>query len=92
MRTYRLSSESDRLGICNYEKKDEDIIFDEVLSILKNTKNIAMDEPKEYPYCDMADGECEQGHFVLIYDLNYGTEIKGDSKDVLDYLEQVLNV
>lgn len=92
MKTYRLESNPDSLGICNYEKREENIIFNEVISILSNNKTIAIDEPKEYPYCDMANGKCKQGHFVVIYDFNYGTEIKSDSRKVLDYLEQVLNI
>ena len=91
MKTYRMDSEPTRLGICNYERKDDEIIFHELMDILNKDKNIILSEKKEFPYCDIIDGNCEKGTFVVIYDLNYGSEIKSDSKDVLDYLEQVLD-
>lgn len=92
MKTYRLSSDPYGLGIFNYDKKDEEIVFNKVLSVLNSNKNISMDESKEYPYCDMADGACKHWHFDVVYDLNYGIEIKADSKAALDYIENILNV
>lgn len=91
MKTFKTKNSQDRLGICNFERKDEADVFTEVINILQKTKNVLLGSKRTMPYCDIIEGKCNEGNFTIIYDLNYGVEIKSDLQNVMAFLEKTLN-
>lgn len=90
MKTYRDPKNPLRMGICNFERVDEEKLFRSVLDSLGKAENTEMGEEKEYPYCLMVEGKCHTGSFTVIFDFVEGTEISCDNEETFDFLKDML--
>lgn len=91
MKTYRVNSQPNKLGICNYERKEEQVIFNDVWKILKQVPTIFLSDLEEFPYLNAIKGKLNNKNFVLILDFNYGVSIDSDDMEALNDLEKILN-
>jgi len=89
MKTFRYSKNPLRLGICNFERVDEEKLFRYVLDFLGKNEEVELEKVKEYPYCQMVDGKCHTGTFTVVFDFVEGTEITCGNHETISFLEEI---
>ena len=90
MKIYRDPKNSLRMGVCNFNRVDEEKLFHSALDTMKKANDTNLGEEKEYPYCRMVEGKCPVGGFTVIFDFVEGTEIACDNEEKFDFLKNIL--
>ena len=91
MKLYQMSNEPNRLGFTNYERIDEEILFQDILTQLKSDSRVEVGEKQigpseDYYYCNI-----NGRPFILFFDIDYGTEIYSNDVDALRELKEMCN-
>lgn len=83
MKVYQLDNDPKRIYFTNYDRLDEDVIFQQIYSMLKKGKDIAVGEKQIGPSEDFY--KCQIGYlpFILYYDIDYGTSIHAERKETI---------
>ena len=90
MKIYRDLKNPLRMGICNFERINEEELFRSVLESIRKAEGTECGEEKEYIYCRMVEGKCSAGRFTIIFDFVEGTEISCDNEAAFCFLKDVL--
>lgn len=84
MKIYRDPKNSLRMGVCNFNRVDEEN-FSFCSRYHEKANDTNLGEEKEYPYCRMVEGKCPVGGFTVIFDFVEGTEIACDNEETFDF-------
>lgn len=91
MRTFRTQDDKNKLFFTNYKRIDEEIVFNEIMQILKDNPNIKISDKEIAPSEDMYRCSISDKGFELIFDIDYGGYIYSNSEKTLEILEKILN-
>lgn len=91
MKTFRINGDANHLYLQNFERKEEELIYDEVKERLSKNQDVGIEETVQGPYCDMNKGHYQDKEFALVLDFSDGVFLHSDDKDCLDALELILN-
>lgn len=91
MRTYRTEKEKNKLFFTNYERIDDEIVFNQIVSILSENPLILIGQKKIGPLEDLYLCKLRHEHFELVFDINYGGLISSKSEMVINQLEKIIN-
>lgn len=91
MKVFQESDRPDNLEFTNYERIDEELLFNQIMSKLNKNPNIVIGNkivcPSEDLYHSSIDGE----KFTLCYDIDYGSSIHCESKAAVEKLKIYFN-
>jgi len=91
MRVYKLSDEKDKLYFTNYNRVDDEIVFNQVKDILIKNPMINIGDKIIGPSEDIYKCNISGQSFELIFDIDYGGLIHSNSEEALKILEDILN-
>lgn len=86
-----MKSQEDKLFFTNYQRLDEEVIFSEIMNILRNTPSIRIGEKNIFPSEDIYKCNILNEEFELVFDIDYGGYIRSSSKKALEKLQNILN-
>ena len=92
MKTFQLDNEPNRLCFTNYNKIDEEVLFQNIFKTLKNCKDIEIGRKHIGPSEDLYDCKLSDFSFTLVYDIDYGTYIQVDDVKIIPMLETLFEV
>ena len=88
MRTFQIDSEPKCLYFTNYNRIEEEILFQNVLSKLESCKEIEIGRKQIGPSEDLYKCKWSDLAFCLVYDIDYGTYIQADDEKVIQRLKK----
>ncbi|MCI6782418.1 MAG: hypothetical protein MR594_02125 [Lachnospiraceae bacterium] len=88
MRTFQIDSEPKRLYFANYNRIEEEILFQNILAKLESCKEIEIGRKQIGPSEDLYKCKWSDLSFCLVYDIDYGTYIQADDEKVIQRLEK----
>lgn len=91
MRTFRLSGKPNHLEFTNYERKNEKVIFHEIMSLLQKNSDIAIGDKQTGPSEDYYECTISGLSFTLMNDINYGLSIYSKESKALEMLIEYLD-
>lgn len=91
MRTFRTQYDKNKLFFTNYKRIDEEIVFNEIMQLLKDNPDVKISDKEIAPSKDMYKCSISDEGFELIFDIDYGGYIYSDSEKILEILEKILN-
>lgn len=90
MKTYQLDNKPRELYFTNYDRVDEDILFQQVLTKFKKNHHIEIGEKEVFPSEDLYRCKVLGTSFLLIFDIDYGTSIQADDIETIQKLQEIL--
>lgn len=91
MRVYKLSDKKNQLYFTNYNRVDEEIVFNQVKDILSKNPIINIGDKTIGPSEDIYNCTISGQSFELIFDIDYGGLIHSNSQKTLKILEDIIN-
>lgn len=91
MRVYKNQNQKDKLWFTNYKRLDEEIVFNDIMNILKNVNSVSIGNKVVGPSEDIYRCNISNEEFELVFDIDYGGYIQSNSEKALDILEKILN-
>ena len=91
MRTYQTKNSKDKLFFTNYNRIDEQVVFDEIVGILKRNPCIILGEKTIGPSEDIYKCKISDEKFELVFDIDYGGYIQSESEKAIKEIENILN-
>lgn len=91
MKAIQMSYQPNVIEFENYERIDEEIIFNDVYNKLIENKDIKIGEKTTGPSEDIYECSLNGSPFQLLYDIDYGTCIKAKETDAINKLMSYIN-
>ncbi|SHI90346.1 hypothetical protein SAMN05444401_1739 [Clostridium amylolyticum] len=91
MRIYKTQNQKDKLFFTNYKRLDEEIVFNEIVDILKSNPSVSIGNKIVGPSEDIYSCNILKEEFELVLDIDYGGYIQSNSEKALNLLENILN-
>lgn len=91
MKVFQMSNRENCLYFSNYQRVDEEIIFNKALEYLKNDKSFAVSNELKGPSENIYNCSVKNYNFELILDVDYGTYIRSDNNETIEYLKAYFN-
>lgn len=86
MKTYQLDNKPNMLGFTNYQRIDEEELFNGILSCLQDNPDVEIGVKKTGPSEDSYHCSLSGSSFTLLYDIDYGASIYCDKPDTMQEL------
>lgn len=91
MRIFQMNGRPDLLEFTNYERVDEEILFEQILEKLQCNPNVVIGERQIGPSEDFYNCSIGKFPFTLVYDLVYGPSVHSENpeaiKKLIEYFE-----
>lgn len=91
MKAIQLKSNSKAVEFTNYERIDEEELFEHVMSVLHKNPAVVIGEKQIGPSEDFYSCVISELPFILYYDIDYGTRICSDNPEALQKLIKYFN-
>ncbi|MEG2354251.1 MAG: hypothetical protein RSB70_06430 [Clostridium sp.] len=91
MKVYKEKNTKDKLYFTNYNRLDEEEVFNSIMDTLKAVQTVSIGSKKVGPSEDVYECNINGVGFSLVYDIDYGGLIQSDSQEALKLLEEILN-
>lgn len=92
MKTFQLDSEPNRLYFTNYNRIDEEALFQNVLATLERCKDIKIGRKQTGPSEDIYGCKVSGFPFTLVYDIDYGAYIQANTAKIIQKLKDILEM
>lgn len=89
MKTFQIDSEPKRLYFANFNRIEEEILFQNILTKLESCKEIEIGRKQIGPSEDLYKCKWSDWSFCLVYDIDYGTYIQADDEKVIQRLKKI---
>ncbi|MEG0369259.1 MAG: hypothetical protein RR593_04575 [Hungatella sp.] len=91
MKVFRMNGKDNSLEFTNYDRIDEEELFNAVMNKLKSNQNVLIGEQKKGPSEDFY--ECTIGNepFTLWHDIDFGPSIHSKNEIALKMLTEYFN-
>lgn len=91
MKVFQVSDRLDDLEFTNYERIDEELLFNQIMCKFKENSNIIIGNKVTCPSEDLYHSSIDGEKFTLCYDINYGASIHCESKATIEKLKAYFN-
>lgn len=91
MKTYQVTGKPNELWFTNYDRLDEEILFQQIKERLMAIPDVVIGAKKIGPSEDFYECSFAKKPFQLCFDLDYGTSIYAQDTAVLDKLTKYFN-
>lgn len=88
VKTYQVTGKPNELWFTNYDRLDEEILFQQITEKLKSIPGVVIGTKRIGPSEDLYDCAFGKNSFQLCYDLDYGTSIYAEDTAVLESLSK----
>lgn len=91
MKVFQMDSRPNALLFTNYDRIDEELLYQQVKDMLEQNPSVSWGEKISGPSEELQQCNIEGFPFLLIYDFDYGTEIRSDTEDAIQKLIKYFN-
>lgn len=89
MKTYQLDNKPKNLYFTNYDRIDEEVLFQNILVKLKSSPEIEIGKKQTGPAEDLYGCKLSGSSFWLVYDIDYGTSIRVNDIETIRKLKEI---
>lgn len=90
MKTFQLDGKPNVLEFTNYDREDEEVVFQKIYSILEKEPSVIIGHKVTGPSEDVYDCKIDTYSFRLIYDIDYGT-VQSEKREAIERLKKVFD-
>lgn len=91
MKVFQTSNKPNEICFTNYNRVDEEIIFQNAMEILQRNEAVVIGEKNIGPSEDYYNCSIDGKPFTLFYDVNYGASIVSDDKAAIQKIIEYFN-
>lgn len=88
MKTYQIDGKPNDLWFTNYDRVEEEVLFQSVMDKLNLNPDIHVEKKQTGPSEDFYQCSISGLPFILLYDLDYGVSIKSESQLAIRKLKE----
>lgn len=91
MKTYKPSYKANTISLKNYERIDNQVLFEKLINKLSRVEGITLSSPNIAPTENYVKGSYSDIEFTLYHDISYGSvDVCCSNEDTLETLKQII--